>query len=112
MTAFDRALALLAEQAPRTVERMVQNGAAALSADDSHFWSRVRRICGEEYVGRDLATIRDEVNAIRDHEIARHRANSWTYDLNRHMAALQLVAAVNERMARRVQVEKYGRSYL
>jgi hypothetical protein len=112
MTAFDRALAMLAEQAPRTVERMVQNGAAALSSDDSHFWSRVRRICGEEYVGRDLPTIRDEVNAIRDHEIARAKANSWTHDIHRHIAALQLVAAVNERMARGAQVEKYGRSFV
>lgn len=112
MTAFDRALALLGEQAPRTVERLVQNGTDALSADDRHFWSRVRRICGEEYVGADLATIRDEINAIRDHEIARAKGGHWTYDLHRHMAALQLSAAVNERMARKIQIEKFGRAYL
>jgi hypothetical protein len=112
MTAFDRTLQMRAEQAPRTVGSVIKSGAQSLCDDDSHFWSRVRRVLGERFVGADLADLQRACNRIRDVEIARGKQGHWCHDLNRHIAAIQLSASISARAARDVQVAKYGRSYV
>ena len=112
MTALDRVFALMDERAPMAVDAVIQAGASNLYMDDRLFWSRVRRICGEDFVGKDLIDVRRECNRIRDIEIRRGQISHWTYDQFRHVTAIQLCAAISQRQARDVQVMKYGRSHV
>lgn len=106
MNALGRTFELMDEAAPRAVGSVIKSGAQSLCDEDSHFWSRVRRVCGEEFVGAELTDIGRECDRIRDLEIARGKISHWTYCLHRHMAALQLRASVSARQARDVQMMK------
>lgn len=110
--AMQRAFAEIGQRAPAAVGSVIKSGAQSLCDSDAHFWSRVRRICGEEFVGKDLIDIQAKCNKIRDLEIARGKSGHWTHDLNRHIAAIQLSASVSARAARDVQIAKYGRAYV
>lgn len=111
MTALDHAFALMDERAPMAVGSVIKSGAQSLCDDDTHFWSRVRRVCGDRFVGAGLTDIGRECDRIRDMEIKRGQINHWTYSLHTHMAAIQLRVSVTQRQARDVQRMKRERAH-
>jgi hypothetical protein len=118
--AWDEIADEIKERSALAVRDAHKAGANPLADNDELFWRHVKRICGEQYVGKPLTEIHREVRRLADLENARGRPQMrqgrvephWAYKFDTHMAALQLDAAISLRIARAEQKKKYGETYL
>jgi hypothetical protein len=86
---------------------LLDQGVRNLVYDSAYFWRRVKCLVGTD-CGRNLFTARARVGDLIAYQRSRARRDDPSYSANKLMALAELSDAI----ARKIQEEKYGRSYL